>query len=221
MPPGSNCIFCFYLIVQTDTGVLLAFAEARINTCADCAELGIAMRRSEDGGLTWGDLTWPVPPLPTAEGHEMARGGNPTVAFDSKRKNVVLHFNRGMSDPDGDGNYDCIPAVDNFQIISNDEGLSWGSVQNISSFLKEHRGLLPGPGTGAYLPDKDRMIFAGHFSTAERDDGRVVMYYTDDGGATYQLSESVFPKADESSVTYIGNALKKIDSFFVKSKNCF
>ena len=25
----------------------------------------------------------------------MARGGNPTVIFDSKRQNVVLHFNRG------------------------------------------------------------------------------------------------------------------------------
>ena len=48
----------------------------------------------------------------------MARGGNPTVIFDSKRQNVVLHFNRGMTDPDGDGNFDCIPAVDNFQIIS-------------------------------------------------------------------------------------------------------
>ena len=37
-------------MVQTDSGVILAFAEARIDTCADCAELGIAMRRSEDGG---------------------------------------------------------------------------------------------------------------------------------------------------------------------------
>ena len=107
----------------------------------------------------------------------MARGGNPTVIFNSKRQNVVLHFNRGMTDPDGDGNFDCIPAVDNFQIISDDEGLSWGPVKNISAFLKEHRGLLPGPGTGAYLPEIDRMIFAGHFSTAEREDGRVVMYY--------------------------------------------
>lgn len=71
-------------------------------------------------GQTWGIVTWPVPPTPTGPGYEMARGGNPTVIFDSKRQNVVLHFNRGMSDPDGDGNFDCIPAVDNFQIISGD-----------------------------------------------------------------------------------------------------
>ena len=118
----------------------MAFAEARIDTCADCAKLGIAMRRSDDGGQTWGKLTWPVPPTPTGEGYEMAVGGNPTVIYDSNRKHVVLHFNRGMTDPDGDGKYDCIPAVDNFQIISEDEGLSWGPVQNISQFLHEHKG---------------------------------------------------------------------------------
>ena len=40
-------VTCFRIpaVVQTDTGVILAFAEARINSCADCAELGIAMKR--------------------------------------------------------------------------------------------------------------------------------------------------------------------------------
>jgi len=125
-------------VVQTDDGIILAFAEARIDSCADCAELGIALRRSDDGGVTWGNVTWPVPPIPTGEGHEMARGGNPTVVFDSTRRQVVLQFNRGTSDPDGDGNFDCIPAVDNFQIISSDFGETWGPVRNISSFLKEY-----------------------------------------------------------------------------------
>ena len=57
------------------------------------------------------------------------------MVFDSLRQQVVLHFNRGTSDPDGDGHYDCIPAVDNFQIISADGGLTWGEVRNISHFL--------------------------------------------------------------------------------------
>ena len=51
------------------------------------------------------------------------------------RNNVILHFNRGTTDLDGDGHYDCIPAVDNFQIISGDEGGSWGEVSKISSYL--------------------------------------------------------------------------------------
>lgn len=223
-------VTCFRIpaVVQTDSGIILAFAEARLNTCADCAELGIAMRRSEDGGQTWGEVTWPVPPTFSGPGTYMTRGGNPTVVYDSKRKQVVLHFNRGMTDLDGDGNYDCIPAVDNFQIVSKDDGLTWGQVRNISEFLQEHRGLLSGPGTGAYIPEVDRIIFAGHYQTAERNDGRVVMYYSDDGGnflkrysnpnlkvpflkpnlllkgETYQISSSTFPRADEASVAHIG-----------------
>ena len=63
-------------------------------------------------------------------------GGNPTVVFDSIRNQVVLHFNRGMTDPQNDGSYDCIPAVDNFQITSQDDGLTWSDVKNISSFLE-------------------------------------------------------------------------------------
>ena len=129
---------------------------------------------------------------------------------------VVLHFNRGTSDPDGDGNFDCIPAVDNFQVfhffwqlsgfpffwqlpgfpfffdnfqlfqyfsslLTTWQILSRSSRQTLGRlgaqcrtyhpssnsrtesstpppkcWLSRYRGLLPGPGTGAYIPDKDR-----------------------------------------------------------------
>ena len=69
-------------------------------------------------------------------------GGNPTVVYDSIRKQVILHFNRGMSDPTNTGSYDCIPAVDNFQITSQDVGLTWSAVKNISSFLEGYMCIL-------------------------------------------------------------------------------
>jgi len=123
-------------VVQTSDGVILAFAEGRVDGCNDCAVLGIAMKRSLDGGISWSNLTWPVPPTPTGEGYAMDVGGNPTVVFDSIRQQVVLHFNRGMTDPQNGGTYDCIPAVDNFQITSPDYGLTWSAVKNISSYLE-------------------------------------------------------------------------------------
>ena len=45
------------------------------------------------------------------------------------------------------------------------------------------------------------MLFAGHYLTAERGGGAVVIYFSDDGGENFQLSHSTFPRVDESVVT--------------------
>ena len=47
---------------------------------------------------------------------------------------VLLQFNRGTSDPDGDGNYDCIPAVDNFQVSSGENSV-WFAEQDLFAIL--------------------------------------------------------------------------------------
>lgn len=70
-PPGARGpVTCYRVpgIIQTPRA-LVAFAEARIgralphgfdSTCDDCVVNGIAMRRSTDGGRTWGPYRWAV-----------------------------------------------------------------------------------------------------------------------------------------------------------------
>lgn len=69
-------------------------------------------------------------------------------------------------------------------------GRSWGEVSNISTYLGGSRGLLPGPGTGPYIEQEDRIVMACHYLTAERNNDQVVIYYSDDGGLTWDLSPS-------------------------------
>ena len=96
-------ISCFRIpsVVQTESGVLIAFAEARgrfpKGSCADNSPLGIATKRSLDGGLSWDKLKFAVDPyfLGVSGQNDTNAGGNPVAVFDRVRKQVILHFVRG------------------------------------------------------------------------------------------------------------------------------
>lgn len=64
-------------MVQTPNGTIVAFAEARHGSCGDGAVQGIAVRRSFDGGRTWGPVT-------TAVGNASYYVGNPSVTYVSQ-----------------------------------------------------------------------------------------------------------------------------------------
>ena len=43
----------FPAIAKSKAGTLLAFAEARKNSCSDTGNIDLVVKRSEDGGKTW------------------------------------------------------------------------------------------------------------------------------------------------------------------------
>ena len=56
--PGLNNSKCFRIpsIIATHTGMLLGFAENRLNGCGDQGTHALVVRRSTDNGKTWGPL---------------------------------------------------------------------------------------------------------------------------------------------------------------------
>ena len=88
-------ISCFRIpsIVQTRNGTILAFAEARgrfgpngEGSCADCSPLGIAVKRSVDGGDTWERFRWALDPFFTVASVIGNSGGNPVAVYDERKR---------------------------------------------------------------------------------------------------------------------------------------
>lgn len=62
-------------VVRTAAGTVLAFAEGRHDGAGDTGDIDVVLRRSADGGCTWGPLTV------VAAGHGNTRG-NPAPVVD-------------------------------------------------------------------------------------------------------------------------------------------
>ena len=69
--------------MRTTAGTLLAFAEGRVRDCGDDEDIDLVLRRSDDGGRTWGPLQV------VAEGNGETRG-NPVPIVDRRTGRIVL-----------------------------------------------------------------------------------------------------------------------------------
>lgn len=176
-------------------GALLAFAECRLVTGDGCNPVNVTMnvrrdvcmRRSTDAGQTWGPLTVLV-----------RSAMQNTPVYDIARAAVVLNINLLDSNST------------NAQLISHDDGLTWGAVQPISAFLGPLDGADVGPGVGLQLSASNphhpgRLLFIGHRGAYVED----VVWFSDDGGATYALAAtpagSTLPLMDEAQLVELAN----------------
>ncbi|MEU6534715.1 exo-alpha-sialidase [Streptomyces sp. NPDC047000] len=121
--PGYAC-FRIPAIVQTDDGTLLAFAEGRVLNCGDAADIDIVLKRSTDGGRTWGPLS--VVTEGAGDTH-----GNPAPVVDRETGRILLAetYNTGRTDGAG-----CTVPCDRTPHLqySDDDGLTWSAPRDLS-----------------------------------------------------------------------------------------
>ena len=90
-------------------------------------------------------------------------GGNIVAFYDDATDRIIVHFVRGVN-----SNNDCVPGNSNWEVYSLDDGLSWSTPRDISTFLGDFVGVLPGPGVGIQLkkgPNAGRLVVPGHYGT--------------------------------------------------------
>ena len=194
-PNMEKGVACYRIpsIIQTKSGVLLAFAEARFGSCGDSAVHEISLRRSLDGGTTW---TAPR----SAVGNATYLVGNPTAVALSNGDAMLIYVKHS---PKCEG--DC--GTGNGLVVSSDDGLTWSAPHDLSAQWGNASGSLPGPGTALQLASETesstggRILVPSHHEAYQRD----YVSYSDDGGGSWQTIAQDFPKMDEAAMTQLPN----------------
>ncbi|MFI5975579.1 exo-alpha-sialidase [Streptomyces sp. NPDC051452] len=121
--PGYAC-FRIPAIVRTTDGTLLAFAEGRVLNCGDAADIDIVLKRSTDGGRSWGQLQ-----VVDEGGGDTHGNPAPVVDRDTGRVWLAETYNTGRTDSAG-----CSVPCDRSPRLrySDDDGLTWSGPRDLS-----------------------------------------------------------------------------------------
>jgi sialidase-1 len=118
-------------IVTTPKGTLLAFAEGRKNTSSDTGDIDLVMKRSEDNGITWSDLS-----LIWDDGLNVC--GNPAPVVD-KTTGIIYLLSTWNLGTDHESEIIKQTSKDTrrvFILQSKDDGLTWSESKEITASVK-------------------------------------------------------------------------------------
>jgi sialidase-1 len=180
--------------VQVPGGDILVFLEARKHSCDDQAPKDIVVTRSTDGS------SWTVPTVVVGSGPNSSSNTtyrNPfasVFAAPTGGFTVLLQFvNSTLAEP-----------WTSLQTQSSDDGVTWGSISSQGAPVQSLDGVLPGPGFGLVLgqvtsrsPSPGRIVSCGATGYHKGHTMEAALWYSDDSGASWQLSTPTFPSMQE------------------------
>jgi sialidase-1 len=186
---GENGYKCYRIpaIVITNKGTLLAFAEARKNSCGDAGDIDLVVRRSFDGGKTW-------LPMSVVWDDTDNTCGNPAPVVDRKTGNIILlsTWNLGT-----DHEKQIIAGTGKdtrriFVLSSNDDGNNWSQAREITASVKkpDWTWYATGPCNGIQIQTKKykgRLVIPCDHIEAESKKYYSHSIFSDDGGLTWKL----------------------------------
>ncbi|MDK1343745.1 sialidase family protein [Streptomyces sp. 378] len=179
-------------VVATGTGDLLAFCEGRVGSRDDFGNIDVVLKRSSDGGRTWG-------PLQVAAHHGDALAGNPApVVLDTGRV-LLVHVRNAAPATEDAIRRGTVSAADGRRVWvrhSDDEGRTWSAPREITRETKrpEWRWYATTPGHAIQLSTGRVVVPANHsLPPTGTDNGTEGRYngghclLSDDRGATWRI----------------------------------
>ncbi|MDT0391719.1 sialidase family protein [Streptomyces dubilierae] len=179
-------------VVATGSGTLLAFCEGRVGSRDDFGNIDIVLKRSTDGGRTWG-------PLQVAARNGDALAGNPApVVLDTGRV-LLVHVRNAAPATEDAIRRGKVSAADGRRVWvqhSDDEGLTWSAPREITRETKkpQWRWYATTPGHAIQLSTGRVVVPANHsLPPTGTDTGTEGKYngghclLSDDAGATWRI----------------------------------
>jgi sialidase-1 len=190
-------------LITTKDGSLLAFCEARKDNRGDSGNIDLIVKRSTDNGLTWSSpiVVWDAGP---------ETAGNPCPVVDQKTGRIINILCWNLATDHGKDLH-AGTAKDTrrvFQTHSDDDGLTWTEPKDITAAVKDPSWwwYATGPGIGIQLEKgihKGRLVIPANHTTKDYYGAHTL--YSDDGGDTWSVSNTIKPTVNESQVVELSD----------------
>lgn len=134
--PGDVTDYRIPVIGPAPDGSIVALSEARKYSSRDSGSKFLSLRRSFDGGLTWGPTEFVIPDDP-----EVKDGMNLGELVTDEETNTMMVVYSHCS-------HECNGSI-TYLISSHDNGVTWTTAVNLTELVR--RGTIifdPGPGQG-------------------------------------------------------------------------
>jgi sialidase-1 len=196
---GGYACYRIPAVVTTNDGTLLAFAEGRVADCSDVGNIDLVLRRSFDGGRTWG-------PMDVLRGEGDNGGfGNPVPVVDADSGRISLLFAYNTWTQQGDDRVRGPRSL--HALVSTSDGADWEDGEDLADLKPATwTWVSTGPGHGVQLRHGEhagRIIVPGDHDTTDGRSG-AQLYYSDDGGLTWELGavyDTTDPTANPGELT--------------------